>query len=297
MPGPGDVDRAQVARLDHAVHVHVDEVEPRCRAPVPEQPGLHVLDAERLAEERVVEQVDLTDREVVRGAPVGVTKVRRSAFGAESAWSRCRSRGTDARPACRAFASVSTKGGDDDRCDFRLREVARGGARRADRLRRAPGCSAPGCSSRRRAALARPGAAGRRRLREHVDGELRPHGRTLRPTRSESRPRAWASCRALRRPPFFLVAGATWASSSASMLPERRAPSWRPDEPGPRAGPFRPTRPRHSPDATGRTAFQAASRLGETVRQTRLVAAQSGSLDNRADERRYPRRRRSPPAS
>src|SRR5439155_10852140 len=50
----------------------VDEVETRGRSPVPEEPRLHVLGAERLAQERVVEQVDLPDGEVVGRAPVGI---------------------------------------------------------------------------------------------------------------------------------------------------------------------------------------------------------------------------------
>jgi hypothetical protein len=62
VPGAGDVDRVQVLAADHPVHVDVDEVEPRGRAPVAEQPRLDVLDPKRLAQQRVVEQVDLADR-------------------------------------------------------------------------------------------------------------------------------------------------------------------------------------------------------------------------------------------
>ena len=57
---------------DHAVQVGVDEVQPGRRAPVPEQARLDVLRQQRLAQQRVVEQVDLADRQVVGGAPVGV---------------------------------------------------------------------------------------------------------------------------------------------------------------------------------------------------------------------------------
>ena len=67
--GSGDVDHVQIARLDRAVHVRVDEVQPGRRAPVPEQARLDVLGRERLAQQRVVEQVDLADRQVVRGPP------------------------------------------------------------------------------------------------------------------------------------------------------------------------------------------------------------------------------------
>src|SRR5581483_7758379 len=83
--GAGHVDRIQVARADRAVHVRVDEVETGCRAEVSEQPRLHVLGQQRLAEQRVVEQVDLPDREVVRRAPPCVDEaelgVRRRPFG------------------------------------------------------------------------------------------------------------------------------------------------------------------------------------------------------------------------
>ena len=48
---------------------------PGRRAPVPEQPRLDVLGPQRFAQQRVVEQIDLADREVVRGAPVGVDAV------------------------------------------------------------------------------------------------------------------------------------------------------------------------------------------------------------------------------
>ena len=70
----GDVDRAQLARPDRPVHVGVDEVEPRGRAPMSEQPRLDVLGPERLAQQRVVEQIDLPDRQIVRGAPPGVDR-------------------------------------------------------------------------------------------------------------------------------------------------------------------------------------------------------------------------------
>ena len=72
VPGAGDVDRVQLARADHAVHVGVDEVQARRGAPVPEQAGLGVLEPQRLAQQRVVQQVDLADREIVGGPPVGV---------------------------------------------------------------------------------------------------------------------------------------------------------------------------------------------------------------------------------
>ena len=82
--GADDVDRVEVPAPDDAVHVRVDQVEARRRAPVAEQARLDVLGQERLPEQRVVEQVDLADREVVGGAPVGVDQpelIRRERVG------------------------------------------------------------------------------------------------------------------------------------------------------------------------------------------------------------------------
>jgi hypothetical protein len=46
---------------------------------VAEQPGLNVFDPQRLAQQRVLKQVDLADGEVVSGAPVGVDALQLSA--------------------------------------------------------------------------------------------------------------------------------------------------------------------------------------------------------------------------
>jgi hypothetical protein len=66
---PGDVDHVHVARVDDAIEMNVEEVEPRRRPPMPEEPGLGVIEPERLAEQRIVEQIDLPDRQIVGGAP------------------------------------------------------------------------------------------------------------------------------------------------------------------------------------------------------------------------------------
>ncbi len=72
VPGAGDVERLEVAPHDRAVHVRVDEAQAGRGAPVAEEPRLDVLDAQGLAQEGVVEQVDLPHRQVVRRAPPGV---------------------------------------------------------------------------------------------------------------------------------------------------------------------------------------------------------------------------------
>ena len=71
-----DVDRVDIARADHAVHVGIDQVEPGRRAPMAEQPWLDVLGRKRLLQERVVQEIDLADRQVVRGAPVRVDQAQ-----------------------------------------------------------------------------------------------------------------------------------------------------------------------------------------------------------------------------
>ena len=47
MSRAGNVDHVEVVRFDDAIQVDIDEIEPRRRAPVPEQPRLHVLEAKR----------------------------------------------------------------------------------------------------------------------------------------------------------------------------------------------------------------------------------------------------------
>ena len=69
---PGDVDDVQVVLLDDAVQVDVDEVQPRRRAPVAEQARLDVRQRERLLQQRIVVEINLPDRQIVRGAPIGV---------------------------------------------------------------------------------------------------------------------------------------------------------------------------------------------------------------------------------
>ena len=56
--------------------MRVDEVQSRRRAEVAEQARLHVLGPQRLAQQRVVEQVDLADREIVRRTPVRVDQAQ-----------------------------------------------------------------------------------------------------------------------------------------------------------------------------------------------------------------------------
>ena len=74
--GACDEDRAEVARADRTVEVCVEQGETGSGAEVAEQARLDVLAAKRLAEEWIVEQIDLPDGEVVRGAPPSVEEVQ-----------------------------------------------------------------------------------------------------------------------------------------------------------------------------------------------------------------------------
>jgi hypothetical protein len=75
MAGTGHEDDVQIARLDQTVQMRVDEVQAGGGAPVAEQTRLDVLDCERFPQQRVVQEVDLPDGEVIRRAPVRVERL------------------------------------------------------------------------------------------------------------------------------------------------------------------------------------------------------------------------------
>ena len=74
--GPGKVDHIQALFLDDPVQVNVDEVQSGRRAPVTEQARFDMRQLERLFQERIVVEVNLSDREVVRRAPPGINPAR-----------------------------------------------------------------------------------------------------------------------------------------------------------------------------------------------------------------------------
>ena len=71
-----DVDHVQVILLDDPIEMHAEHVEARRRAPMAEQPRLDVLALERLFQQRIVEQINLADRQVVQGPPIGIQLVQ-----------------------------------------------------------------------------------------------------------------------------------------------------------------------------------------------------------------------------
>ena len=70
--GTGDVEHVQVILLDDPVQMHIDEVLARRRAPVSDHQRLHVRQLQRLLQQRIVVEINLADREIVGGTPIGV---------------------------------------------------------------------------------------------------------------------------------------------------------------------------------------------------------------------------------
>ena len=64
MTGADDIDHVEVVFFDQAIEVDIDEVEPSSGAPMPEQTRLDVFSLEGCFEQRIVLQIDLSDREV-----------------------------------------------------------------------------------------------------------------------------------------------------------------------------------------------------------------------------------------
>ena len=70
--GTGDVDHVEIVQSDRPVQMDVDEILPRRRSPMPDHKRFDMREGERLAQHWIRVEVNLTDREVVRGAPVSV---------------------------------------------------------------------------------------------------------------------------------------------------------------------------------------------------------------------------------
>ena len=77
----------EIALLDDPVEMDIDEVEARRRAPMAEQARLDVLDLQRLAQQRIGQQIDLADRQIIRGAPPGVSAIGAGLLEADRSYS------------------------------------------------------------------------------------------------------------------------------------------------------------------------------------------------------------------
>ena len=72
MAGARDVDHIQIVFLDHAIEVRVYKIQPRRGSEMPQQPRFNVLHFERLAQHGVFVEINLSDRKIVSGAPIGI---------------------------------------------------------------------------------------------------------------------------------------------------------------------------------------------------------------------------------
>ncbi|SLD00132.1 Uncharacterised protein [Mycobacteroides abscessus subsp. massiliense] len=72
VPRTNDEQCIDVVRDDGSVHMGIDEVQTRRGAPVPQQPRFDVLTLKGFRQQRVVQQIDLPHREIVRRAPLGI---------------------------------------------------------------------------------------------------------------------------------------------------------------------------------------------------------------------------------
>lgn len=76
VPRPRNVDDVQVVGLDQPVAVDIDEVQPRRCPPMSQQSWLDMLKCQRFFEQGIVDELDLSNGEVIRRAPVGIHLVQ-----------------------------------------------------------------------------------------------------------------------------------------------------------------------------------------------------------------------------
>src|SRR5882757_2207026 len=66
------VNHIQVVIFDQTIHVHVNQIQTGSGAPMSEQSRFHMFKFKRLFEQRIVHQINLTDRQIIGGAPVSI---------------------------------------------------------------------------------------------------------------------------------------------------------------------------------------------------------------------------------
>src|ERR1700730_2663968 len=72
MSGADDINHVEVVFFDQPVQVNINKVKSGGGAPMPEQTRLDVLEPERGFEQRVVLQINLSDGEIICGAPIRI---------------------------------------------------------------------------------------------------------------------------------------------------------------------------------------------------------------------------------
>ena len=72
MSGTCDVQHREILGFNDAVEMSVDKIQPRRRPPMAEQARLDMLPFQRLFQQWIVEQINLSDGEIVCRSPVGM---------------------------------------------------------------------------------------------------------------------------------------------------------------------------------------------------------------------------------
>src|SRR6202034_3186742 len=72
MSGTGNINDVCIVFFDQPIQMNVNEVLSRGSSPVPEQPWFDLFGLERLSQQGIFEEVDLTDAQIIRGSPVAV---------------------------------------------------------------------------------------------------------------------------------------------------------------------------------------------------------------------------------
>src|SRR5271157_6620105 len=72
VPRSGKKDHVEVVFLDQPIEVYIDKRQPWARSPMPEQPVLDVFWSQRLREQRIIEQVNHSQAEIIASPPVSV---------------------------------------------------------------------------------------------------------------------------------------------------------------------------------------------------------------------------------
>src|SRR5882757_6516518 len=90
VPRSRDIDDTGIVTFDEPVQMGIDKILPGRRSPMAKQSRLDVLRAQRFAEQRIVLQIDLSNRQVVGRAPIGVEEaevvVRRAVWHPKYSW-------------------------------------------------------------------------------------------------------------------------------------------------------------------------------------------------------------------
>ena len=78
--GSRDVKHVQIVFLDDPVQMHIDEILAGHGTPMPYDQRLHMRQLQRFAKKRVVVEVDLSHRQIVGGAPIGIHLEQQARF-------------------------------------------------------------------------------------------------------------------------------------------------------------------------------------------------------------------------